>query len=489
MVAVLPFITAAVGIGSATGAFGGGSNTPTSNLPAADYYQPTWQSGEDNAFQTDIQNLQTANPYDANLAQQAQNVGQGYINDPFAAGAQSASGAAGAQSGALGTQLSNLSTSGNSQLQALMAAIQGGNPAISDYINGAYQGGAALQDVGGLDLSNAGSIQGQTSSMAQPVQSYAGMTAQQLPQIASQTTSSLLPTAMQTYGTQMGAADTALYAAFDPLNAQYNQQYQQNTDATGANLAAAGIGTSGTGVGILDSSQQNFNNQWTNQQQGREQAGLSAYDTAANSALGNLNTAASTTNSALSGALNSGVNNLNTGAQTGITAAIDSAGLANTLGTAGGQNILTGSAAPYNAYQANVTNDLSNLSTAANVGTAYGNIGAGGVNATNVAGQLPYNTSTNILSNQNTGITDIIAAAQSGQNLTQQQIGDLLTYMGYGQTAASGYSTGQQQGQQTTAAQMQAIGNIFGSNGIFGNTFTSTAPTDAGASSANEVYT
>lgn len=415
--------------------------SPTSNLGASgSFYQPTGQGAADTQAQSLFGNMGSYQQF-GNVLPGLESYYNSTQNNPYATGAQGYSNQAGTVAGNIGTGLSSLGTGGVSQADYLLGALSGGNPAFSDMLLGAQQGGSALQGVGGLDLANAGSIQGVTSGMAAPSQSYAGMTGQALPQIAQSTTSSLLPTAMQNYGTQMGAADTALNAAFDPLNAQYNQQYQQNTDATGANLAAAGLGTSGTGVGILDNSQQNFNNQWTTAQQGREQAGLSAYDTAANSALGNLNTAASTTNNALQSALNSGASNINTAATTGVNAALNSTALANTVGTAGAQNIISGAAQPYNAYQTNISNDTSNLGALGTVASTYGNLGQAGSNDLNVAGQLPYGTSTGILNNQLAGATNLQNAGGTANTINSSQIQSLLNYLGQGTASASNFSS------------------------------------------------
>jgi hypothetical protein len=75
---------------------------------------------------------------------------------------------------------------------------------------------------------------------------------------------SLLPYAQQT-----------LQTGFDPQQALYNQQFQQNTDQTRAAEAARGIAMTPYGAGVENMSDINFNNQWQNQQLGRQQTAAS----------------------------------------------------------------------------------------------------------------------------------------------------------------------------------------------------------------------
>lgn len=57
-------------------------------------------------------------------------------------------------------------------------------------------------------------------------------------------------------------AQQALQTGFDPQNALYAQQFQQNTDQTNANLASRGLAMSPYGASVADTSNTNFNNQW-----------------------------------------------------------------------------------------------------------------------------------------------------------------------------------------------------------------------------------
>lgn len=100
---------------------------------------------------------------------------------------------------------------------------------------------------------------------------------------------SMLPYAQQT-----------LQTGFDPQNALYAQQFQQNTDQMRAAQAARGIATTPYGAGVENQGNINFNNQWQNQQLQRQA------------------TAAGTANALTSGAgtaTTTGLNTLQQGAQ------------------------------------------------------------------------------------------------------------------------------------------------------------------------------
>lgn len=68
-------------------------------------------------------------------------------------------------------------------------------------------------------------------------------------------------------------AQQALQSGFDPMNSVYNQQFQQNTDATRAGLAARGIAMSPYGAGVENQSNLNFNNSWLQNMLQRQQTG------------------------------------------------------------------------------------------------------------------------------------------------------------------------------------------------------------------------
>jgi hypothetical protein len=65
-------------------------------------------------------------------------------------------------------------------------------------------------------------------------------------------------------------ASQVMQSGFDPQQALYNQQFQQNVDQTRAGEAARGIATSPYGAGLENQSNQNFNMNWENQQLARQ---------------------------------------------------------------------------------------------------------------------------------------------------------------------------------------------------------------------------
>ena len=57
-------------------------------------------------------------------------------------------------------------------------------------------------------------------------------------------------------------AQQALSTAYDPRNALYAQQYQQNNDQVNAGLAARGLATTPYGAGVQNTADQQFNTNW-----------------------------------------------------------------------------------------------------------------------------------------------------------------------------------------------------------------------------------
>lgn len=77
--------------------------------------------------------------------------------------------------------------------------------------------------------------------------------------------------ALTTTGTNtLPFVNQTLQTGFDPQNALYAQQFQQNQDQTRASNAAAGVATTPYGAGLENQSNQNFDINWQNQQLGRQ---------------------------------------------------------------------------------------------------------------------------------------------------------------------------------------------------------------------------
>lgn len=131
-------------------------------------------------------------------------------------------------------------------------------------------------------------------------------------------------------------AQQALQTGFDPMNAVYNQQSQQNTDATRASLAARGINMSPYGAGLENQSNLNFNNSWLQNSLQRQQ------------------TAAGTANT--------------------LTGAAGSAGTTGAgLQGSGIGSMLQGAQLPYSTYNTIGNNQLSTLNQVGQYGAAGGN--------------------------------------------------------------------------------------------------------------------
>lgn len=192
-------------------------------------------------------------------------------------------------------------------------------------------------------------------------------------------------------------AQQTLQTGFDPQQALYSQMFQQNTDQTRAALAARGIAMSPFGAGVENQSNLNFNNQWLNQQLGRQQ-------TAAG-------TATSLNNAAASGTTQ-GLNTLQQGAQLPYATAntIGQNGL-NAFGQLGGiqnpqiadylqylsignQSAGVANSAYANALTANQQQFTQNQTLGKNLGSSLSGLGTyfGGGNSNPYAQANPYNS-------------------------------------------------------------------------------------------------
>jgi hypothetical protein len=85
---------------------------------------------------------------------------------------------------------------------------------------------------------------------------------------------------------------STLNQGFDPQSALYNQQHQQNTDATNAGLAARGLTTSPWAAGVAADSDQKFNTNWQATLLDRENTAANTASTLAGTAGGAATTAA-----------------------------------------------------------------------------------------------------------------------------------------------------------------------------------------------------
>jgi hypothetical protein len=203
---------------------------------------------------------------------------------------------------------------------------------------------------------------------------------------------------------ELQAGRQVLNTAFDPQRALYNQQQQQNQDQGNAINAQNGVAGSPFGAGLSAQNNQNFNLNWQNQQLGRQTQGLSAYDSAATTAAGNM----ATLTNAGSGALNAGIN------------------------------------------------------TATGANAAASDLGTAGLNTVAGAAQLPQEV---YLQQQQAALAALGAQVQgtnASQAMTQQGVADQGAYLNIGQTASQGATNAAQVNNQASAAAAAGFGNLFG---------------------------
>ena len=225
----------------------------------------------------------------------------------------------------------------------------------------------------------------------------------------------------------MGAADQVLSTGFDPQQALYNQQSSNALNQQNAINAMSGIAGTPYGAGVTGQNQQLFNQNWLNQQLGRQQGALSSAAPAY--AAGQTLTQAplSTQNNQLS-VLNQLLNSQNTAGSVGAGALANLTGATSTAGTG-----------------------------AANLGTSALNTLLAGTNA-------PYAASNAVGTNDLTALGNLINIGNSQYQLPQSVLGNLQSYMGLGQSASSTAN-------QIDAAQnnqLASIGSGLGTAGSLG---------------------
>ena len=235
-------------VGAATGAIGlvNSMNSQPQMSGSNSIYRPGYSSGADtlwnqNGFQGQ-QNLTGLSSQTQPAIQQSFNQSQGINYSPYLQASQQA----GQQYGGLANQ-----------------AAQAGQLSY-----GQAQGGFGQQQ----NLQNTGNqFYGQQQQLAQQAQMAGyGANAQQ-----------------QQYAQGLQQAGQQVYnTAFDPQQALYQQQFQQNQDQTNAVTSQYGLGSSAAGAGIANQSNQNFNTNWQAQQLARQSQGLSALSGADQSASG-----------------------------------------------------------------------------------------------------------------------------------------------------------------------------------------------------------
>lgn len=131
------------------------------------------------------------------------------------------------------------------------------------------------------------------------------------------------------------------------------------------------------------------------------------------------------------------------------------------------------------------------LTTAGTSGTAAQNVGAAGAGSLLSGGAAPYNVGQTIGGNQNTALAQLMQFLQGPQTSSQQTIADLLSYLGYGTSAAQAGNnaalndyyaqlTGGAMGSQAGAGIGSALGSLFNTQASPTSLFGNLAPSGAG---------
>lgn len=340
----------------------------TSQAPTA--YQPTNQGGADQSFQTSAGNLQnTGTQLSSQVTPQLSTIANNVISNPYYTQAMQ------------GAQAASSAATGQVAPQQLQSA--------QDLAALSTQAGAAGQQAYG-------------TAMAGGINAY-------------NTANSYIPA---TSNPELIAGLQTLQTGFDPQNALYNQQQQQNLDQQNAIQSMNGTAGSPYGAGLTSQSNQNFNINWQQQQLARQIAALGAFDSAASTSAGNV---ANLTNTA-TGALNNGIN--------------------------------TGTG----ALNAGINTEGSAATTASNLGTA-------GLNTLATAAQLPYDL---FLQQQQAGLGALgsqISGTNAADTLTQAGTADEGTYLGIGQTATQNADSAVAANNKTATDQAAGFGQLFGDIG------------------------
>jgi hypothetical protein len=439
---------------------GGGSSTQS----APTGYQPTWQAGADQGYQSLLQN---ATPWVTNLPgtvlPQGGAITNNITNNPYASSALSgATGVANTAAGAAGSMGANAGA---------LNQIGAGNGWLNDYQLGTLgQLGMTASQIG-TDSANLGySAQ---SAVGQAVNAGNNVYRETQGMIPSTTQGagyanpmlagalSMIPGA--TAG--MGAAGQILNTAFDPQGALYDRTMQSTLDTQNAINAMNGVSGSGYGAGLTGDAARNFNIDWQNNQLQREISGLGAFGqqqaNVANNYV-NLSNAGVNQYDALTG---QAVSNLDALASTGFNA--KNAGINTYLSGVNlalqGQNQQL---AATNA-QAGYTNDQVANSNALNNNTAglyqsAADLQKAGLQTGLQASQLPYDI---YLGQQQNAMGGLSALSQLYGSALQPTsgLGQMYgNYMNIGQNATSIAQNGVAQNNQLAEQNQSAIGSMLG---------------------------
>ncbi len=243
-----------------------------------------------------------------------------------------------------------------------------------------------------------------------------------------------------------GAVPGLLDSGFDPRAALFNRTEGRLMDQTNAINAMSGVGNTPYGASVASNAMGNFDIDWQNQQLARQAQATGAAGQAANTAGGLYGAAPGL--AASSAGLPSGAYTNNIGQLLQAMGQRNQAGL---QGAAGYNSILGSSGQGLN--QAN-------------------NLNLSGVGAQQQYGAAPYNTQAGIGANSLSGLTNLTQLGNNQFALPNQEIGNLMQYMGLGQNASqiSGQlgQMGFNQTAQGLGGALSGANTLFGQGGMFG---------------------
>ena len=257
-----------------------------------------------------------------------------------------------------------------------------------------------------------------------------------------------------------GAVDPLLQSGFDPRSALFNRSEGRLMDQTNAINAMSGLGGTPYGASVSSNALGNFDIDWQNQQLARQAQATGAAGQAAGTAGGLYGQAGQSANTA------AGLY----GAAPGLMAT--SAGLPSNVYTGQIGQILQALQARNQGANQGISGYGSLLGSGQNAMTGANALNMSGAGAQQQFGSAPYNTAAGIGNNSLTGLSNLTNLGNNAFQLPQQEIGNLMQYMGLGQSA-SGLSgqlgnLGFNQTAQGTAGGLLGANMLFGQNSLLG---------------------
>jgi hypothetical protein len=361
------------------------------------------------------------------------------------------------------SNVSSLAAGGQSLVNTAIPGYQGiyqavqANPYYSGAMAGAQQGADNGQAYAGSNYGMAQQLQG----FAQPLQGYqqniAGAASgiggyqNQINNLAGQVAGyqqNITGQAAPLQGYQQalsnfaqplqGYSDQIAQTAFDPQNALYNRNYQQQMDQQNAINAMYGVAGSPYGAGVAGQTSNNFNIDWQNAQLARQAQGATAI-----------------------GSLGSTMGNAY-GQAAGIGGQI--AGLYGQAANVGSQAAgLYDQSANLSGLQGNLYGQAANMgNTAAGIYGEASNLNQQGLDVAYQTSQLPNSGYMQQMAAQQAALDALVSGTSGAYNLTQGAIGDYGNYLKIGQSATANAQNAAQMNNQSSGAGLAGLGKLAG---------------------------